>query len=119
MVRIKGGVTTRKRKKKIFRKAKGYRLGKKNLWKHVREQYQKGLQYAYRDRKRKKRDFRSQWIRCINAQTRLSGISYSHFINGLKKANIKVNRKILANLALNDKNTFSEFITIAMDANKK
>ncbi len=113
MVRIKGGVTTRRRKKKIFRRTKGYRLGKKNLWRHAREQYQKGLQYAYRDRKRKKRDFRSLWIIRINAAARLNGLSYSHFMRGLKKANIQINRKILAEFAVNDASVFSELAAIA------
>lgn len=119
MTRVKGGVTTRRRKKKLFRLAKGYRLGKKNLYRHVTEQVDKGLQYAYRDRKSRKREFRSLWIARINAASRLNGMSYSQFINGLRKANVQINRKILADLAVNDTNVFAQLVALAAKANKE
>ena len=106
MARIKGGVTTRKRKKKVFRRAKGYVLGKRNLYRHAIEQVEKGLQYSYRDRKAKKRRFRSLWVLRINAAARVYGLSYSKFINGLNKANVKIDRKMLADLAVNEPDAF-------------
>ncbi|MFB0527322.1 MAG: 50S ribosomal protein L20 [bacterium] len=119
MVRIKGGVISRRRKKKLFRLTKGYRMGKKHLYRHATEQLDKGLQYAYRDRRRKKREFRSLWITRINAASRLNGMSYSQFISGLRKAKVQINRKILADLAVNDTNAFSQLVAIALEANKK
>jgi len=119
MVRIKGGVATRRRKKKLFRLTKGYRLGKKHLYRHATEQLDKGLQYAFRDRRRKKREFRSLWITRINAASRLNGISYSQFISGLRKAKVQINRKILADLAVNDTNAFSRLVAIALEAIKR
>lgn len=113
MSRVKGGLTTRRRKKKVFRRAKGYRLGKKNLYRHAVEQVEKGLQYAYRDRKTKKRRFHSLWIIKINAAARLHGISYSKFIQGLRKANVNVNRKILADLAVQEPEVFASLIETA------
>ena len=118
MVRIKGGVTSRRRKKKLFRLTKGYRMGKKHLYRHATEQLDKSLQYAYRDRRRKKREFRSLWITRINAASRLNGMSYSQFISGLRKAKVQINRKILADLAVNDTNAFSQLVSIALEANK-
>ncbi|MDR0676888.1 MAG: 50S ribosomal protein L20 [Elusimicrobiota bacterium] len=115
MSRIKGGVTSRRRKKKYFRLAKGYRLGKNNLWRHVAEQVEKGLQYAYRDRKQKKRNFRALWIQRINAATRIYGLSYSKFIDGLKKANMIIDRKILCDIALNDINGFEKLVDKAKE----
>jgi len=119
MVRIKGGVVTRRRKKKLFRLTKGYRLGKKHLYRHATEQLDKGLQYAFRDRRRKKREFRSLWITRINAASRLNGMSYSQFISGLRKAKVQINRKILADLAVNDTNAFSRLVAIALEAIKR
>jgi len=119
MVRIKGGVTTRGRKKKLFRLTKGYRMGKKHLYRHATEQLDKGLQYAYRDRRKRKRDFRSLWITRINAASRLNGMSYSQFICGLRKAKVQINRKMLADLAVNDTNAFSRLVAIALEANKR
>jgi len=119
MVRIKGGVATRRRKKKLFRLTKGYRLGKKHLYRHATEQLDKGLQYAFRDRRRKKREFRSLWITRINAASRLNGMSYSQFISGLRKAKVQINRKILADLAVNDTNAFSRLVAIALEAIKR
>ncbi len=113
MARVKGGVTTRRRKKKIFRRAKGYRLGKKNLYRHAVEQVEKGLQYAYRDRKAKKRNFRALWIVRINAAARLNGLSYRKFMNGLKRANIHIDRKMLAELAVRNPHAFSSLAEAA------
>ncbi|MFC1566566.1 50S ribosomal protein L20 [bacterium] len=113
MVRVKGGMSTLKRKKKIFKISKGYRLGKKNLFRHATEQVDKGLQYAYRDRKVNKRTFRALWIVRINAGARLNGISYNKFMNGLKLASIDVDRKMLAELAVNDSLAFAELANIA------
>ena len=111
MARVKCGKTSRKRKKKYFKIAKGYRLGKNNLWRHVTEQVEKGLQYAYRDRRQKKRDFRALWIQRINAATRIYGMSYSRFISGLKKLNIIIDRKILADIAVNDTKGFEQLVS--------
>jgi large subunit ribosomal protein L20 len=119
MTRIKGGVTTRKRKKKLFQLTKGYRLGKKHLYRHATEQLDKSLQYAYRDRRRRKREFRSLWITRINAASRLNGMSYSQFMSGLRKAKVEINRKILADLAVKDTNAFSQLVAIALEANKR
>jgi large subunit ribosomal protein L20 len=110
MARVKCGMISRKRKKKYFKIAKGYRLGKNNLWRHVTEQVEKGLQYAYRDRRQKKRDFRSLWIQRINAASRIYGMSYSRFISGLKKLNIIIDRKILADIAINDIKGFEQLV---------
>ncbi|MCP4481655.1 MAG: 50S ribosomal protein L20 [bacterium] len=116
MPRVKGGMSTLKRKKKYFKQAKGYRLGKNNLWRHVVEQVEKGLQYAYRDRKQKKRDFRALWIQRINAAARLYDMSYSKFISGLKKAGVIINRKMLAEIALKDIETFGKLVEKAKEA---
>ena len=115
MPRVKGGLTTRKWKKKIFKRAKGYRMGKSKLYRHVTEQVDKSLNYAYRDRRVKKRDFRRLWISRINAQARVYGLSYSIFINGLKKANVEIDRKILADLAVNDANAFLHLANIVKE----
>jgi len=93
-------------------------MGKKHLYRHAIEQLDKSLQYAYRDRRRKKREFRSLWITRINAASRLNGMSYSQFISGLRKVKVQINRKILADLAVNDTNAFSQLVAIALEANK-
>jgi len=115
MTRVKGGMATLNRKKKYFKIAKGYRLGKKNLWKHVQDQVEKGLQYAYRDRKQKKRDFRAIWIQRINAGARIFGLSYSKLIFGLKKAEINIDRKMLSELAVSDINAFGKIVEKAKE----
>ena len=117
MPRVKGGITTRRWKKKIFRRAKGYRMGKSKLYRHVAEQVDKSLNYAFGHRRKKKRDFRSLWITRINAQARLHGLSYSRFINGLKKANVDIDRKILADLAVNDIQAFSQLASMIKEQN--
>ena len=107
MSRVKAGSITRSRHKKIIKQAKGYYGRRKNTFKTANQAVEKAGQYAYRDRKVKKRNFRALWIIRINAAARLNDLSYSSFMNGLKKANIDINRKILADLAMNDIETFS------------
>ena len=107
MPRVKRGVTAHARHKKIIKRAKGYRGRNKNCFRIALEKVEKGLQYAYRDRKAKKRQFRSLWITRINAAARLSGLSYSHFMNGLQKAGITLDRKVLAEMAVNNPGDFA------------
>ncbi|MFC4769577.1 50S ribosomal protein L20 [Effusibacillus consociatus] len=107
MPRVKGGTVTRRRHKKVLKLARGYRGSKHRLFKTANAQVMKSLLYAFRDRRQRKRDFRKLWITRINAQARVNGLSYSKLINGLKKAGIEVNRKMLAELAVNDKEAFA------------
>jgi len=113
MPRVKGGIVTRRRHKKILKLAKGYFGSKHRLFKSANAQVMKSLMYAYRDRRQKKRDFRKLWITRINAQARLNGLSYSRLMHGLKVAGIEVNRKMLADLAVNDKAAFNELASVA------
>ncbi|WML54267.1 50S ribosomal protein L20 [Neobacillus sp. PS3-12] len=113
MPRVKGGTVTRKRRKKILKLAKGYFGSKHTLYKVANQQVMKSLQYAFRDRRQKKRDFRKLWITRINAAARINGLSYSRLMHGLKLAGIEVNRKMLADLAINDANAFAELATAA------
>lgn len=110
MPRAKGGFKTRRRRKKILEKAKGYYGSKSRLYRVATEAVDKALQYAYRDRKVKKREFRSLWIARINAAARALGLSYSQFMLKLKKANIALNRKVLADMAYNDPSAFSQLV---------
>ncbi|KAA6231052.1 50S ribosomal protein L20 [Campylobacter sp. LR264d] len=110
MARVKTGVVRRRRHKKILKLARGFYSGRRKHFRKAKEQLERSLVYAYRDRRRKKRDFRRLWIIRINAACRFNNISYSKFINGLKKANIQLDRKILANLAMNDLNAFSKVV---------
>ncbi|MDK2798595.1 MAG: large subunit ribosomal protein [Clostridiales bacterium] len=110
MARIKGAMHTRKRRKKILKLAKGYRGAKSKLFRTANQAVMKSLVYAYRDRKRKKRDFRKLWISRINAASRMNGLTYSKFINGLKKAGIQMNRKMLAEIAVNDAQAFAQLV---------
>ncbi|MFU8794394.1 MAG: 50S ribosomal protein L20, partial [Dethiobacteria bacterium] len=105
----------RKRRKKILKLAKGYYGAKSKLFRVANQQVMKSLTFAYRDRKQKKRDFRKLWIARINAAARIDGISYSRFINGLKKADVQINRKVLAELAVNDKAAFSRLVEVAKE----
>lgn len=116
MPRVKGGYVTRRRRKRTLKLAKGYFGSKHILYKTANEQVMKSLQYAYRDRKQTKRNFRKLWITRINAACRYSSISYSKFMHGLKLANVDVNRKMLADLAVNDLNAFNQLVSIAKDA---
>jgi len=116
MPRIKRGTVARKRRKKILKLAKGYYGAKSKLFRVANQQVMKSLSYAYRDRRQRKRDFRKLWIARIKAAARNSGISYSRFINGLKKADIQINRKVLADLAVNDKAAFAQLVEMAKDS---
>lgn len=107
MPRVKRGVTARARHKKVIAQAKGYRGRRKNVYRVATQAVTKAGQYAYRDRRQRKRQFRALWIARINAAARECGLSYSRMINGLKKAAIEIDRKILADLAVYDKNAFS------------
>lgn len=117
MPRIKRGNVARKRRKKILKLAKGYYGAKSKLFRVANQQVMKSLSYAYRDRRQRKRDFRKLWIARINAAARNGGLSYSRFINGLKKAGIQINRKVLADLAVNDKAAFAQLVEVAKGNN--
>ncbi|ARJ57290.1 50S ribosomal protein L20 [Campylobacter cuniculorum] len=116
MARVKTGVVRRRRHKKILKLAKGFYSGRRKHFRKAKEQLERSLVYAYRDRRRKKRDFRRLWIIRINAACRLNDLSYSQFINGLKKAGIELDRKILADLAMNDAKAFSKIAETAKKA---
>ncbi|MBR2750871.1 MAG: 50S ribosomal protein L20 [Lachnospiraceae bacterium] len=107
MSRVKRGMRTRARHHKILKQAKGYFGHKSKLFKVANQQVMKSGAYAYRDRKAKKRDFRKLWIQRINAACRINGLSYSRFMNGLKKANIALDRKVLSDIAISDPNGFA------------
>lgn len=113
MPRVKGGTVTRKRRKKVLKLAKGYYGSKHTLYKVANQQVMKSLQYAFRDRRQTKRDFRKLWITRINAAARINGLSYSRLMHGLKLAGIEVNRKMLAELAISDANAFAELANTA------
>jgi large subunit ribosomal protein L20 len=117
MPRIKRGTVARKRRKKILKLAKGYYGAKSKLFRVANQQVMKSLMYAYRDRRQVKRDFRKLWIARINAAARIDGMSYSRFINGLKKADVQINRKVLADLAVNDKDAFARLVELAKENN--
>ncbi|WP_332689721.1 50S ribosomal protein L20 [Halalkalibacter lacteus] len=108
MPRVKGGYVARRRRKKVLKLAKGYYGSKHTLFKSAQGQVMKSLLYAYRDRRNKKRDFRKLWITRINAAARINGLSYSRFMHGLKLADINVNRKMLAELAITDEKSFAQ-----------
>ncbi|HZK28419.1 MAG TPA: 50S ribosomal protein L20 [Thermoclostridium sp.] len=110
MARVKGTVKTRARRKKTLKLAKGYFGGKSKLYKTSNQAVMKSLVYAYRDRRLKKRDFRRLWITRINAAARLNGMSYSRFMNALKKSGIELNRKVLADMAVNDSKGFANLV---------
>tara|TARA_B100001123_G_scaffold428107_1_gene544548 strand:+ start:189 stop:548 length:360 start_codon:yes stop_codon:yes gene_type:complete len=106
MPRVKRGVTARARHRKVLASAKGYRGARKNVYRVAKQAVMKAGQYAYRDRRQRKRQFRALWIVRINAAARLSGISYSQMMNGLSKAAVEIDRKVLADMAVNDKPGF-------------
>ena len=110
MARIKGALATRKRRKKTLKLAKGYFGAKSKLFKTAKEAVMKSGNYAYIGRKQKKRDFRSLWITRISAAAKLNGMNYSTFMNGLKKAGIEMNRKMLAEIAVSDKEAFAALV---------
>ena len=113
MPRVKRGVAARKRRNRILEHAKGYYGARSKLFKTAREAVEKGWRYAYRDRKQRKRTFRALWITRINAAARENGLSYSRLINGLKRANVEVDRKILAQLAVTDPKAFGALADLA------
>ena len=110
MPRVKRGVTARARHKKVLEQAKGYRGRRKNVYRIAKEAVMRAGQYAYRDRRNKKRDFRGLWIQRIDAAVREHGLTYSRFIDGLKKAGIDMDRKVLADLAVFDKPAFGRIV---------
>lgn len=116
MPRVKGGYVTRQRRKRTLKLAKGYYGAKHLLFKTAKQQVMKSYMYAYRDRRQKKRDFRRLWITRINAAARMNGISYSVLMNGLKKAGVEVNRKMLAALAVHDAAAFTALVEQAKKA---
>lgn len=116
MARVKGGYVTRQRRKRTIKLAKGYYGAKSISFKMAKQQVMKSYQYAYRDRRQKKRDFRRLWITRINAAARINGMSYSVLMNGLKKAGIEINRKMLADIAVNDAAAFAALTDQARNA---
>ena len=116
MTRVKGGTVARARRKKVLKEAKGYFGSKHRLFKTAHEQLMHSGQYAFRDRRQNKRKFRKLWITRINAACRENEISYSRFIEGLNKAGIEINRKMLSEIAISDSASFTEMVTIAKDA---
>ena len=115
MARVKNGAVTKARHKKVLKEAKGYVGSKHRLYKTAKEQLMHSGQYAFRDRKQKKRDFRKLWITRINAACRQNDISYSRFIEGLTKAGVEINRKMLSEIAINDPKAFTELVKVAKD----
>ena len=115
MARVKNGAVTKARHKKVLKEAKGYFGSKHRLYKSAKEQLMHSGQYAFRDRKQKKRNFRKLWITRINAACRLNDISYSRFIEGLNKAGVEINRKMLSEIAINDPKTFTNLVKMAKD----
>ena len=116
MARVKGAMMSRKRRKKVLKLAKGYYGAKSKLFRVAKEAVMKSGQYAYIGRKQKKRNFRSLWITRISAACKMNGMNYSTFMNGLKKAGIVINRKMLAELAVNDKAAFTQLTDTAKKA---
>lgn len=112
-MRVKRGFKARKRRKKVLKLAKGFRGGRSKLFRTAADAVDKALMYAYRDRRQRKRDFRRLWITRINAAARLNDISYSKFINGLKRAGVELDRKVLAELAISDPPGFSRLADLA------
>jgi large subunit ribosomal protein L20 len=115
-MRVKGSSASRRKLKKLFSITKGYWGRKKNVYRRAREAYLKSLSRMFHDRKRKKRDFRRLWITRINAAARLNGMQYSAFMNGLKKAGVMINRKMLADLAVHDAAAFTQLVSRAREA---
>ncbi len=116
MARVKRGVTTHARHKKVLDLAKGYRGRSKNAFRVAIEKVEKGLRYAYRDRRAKKRNFRALWIQRINAGARQEGLTYSQFMNGVKRAGIELDRKVLADLAVHEPEAFKAIVAQAQAA---
>ncbi len=117
MPRVTRGFKARRRRNRVLKLAKGFRGGRSRLYKSATEAVDRALVYAYRDRRTKKRDFRSLWIARINAGARMNDMSYSKLMGGLKKANVDLDRKVLANLAILDADAFTKVVQIAKEAN--
>ncbi len=115
-MRVKTGIVRRRRHKKLLKQARGFFSGRRKHFRKAKEQLERSLVYAYRDRRNKKRDFRRLWITRINAACRLNGMSYSKFIHGLNKAGIELDRKILADMAMNDAAAFTKVVEAAKKA---
>jgi large subunit ribosomal protein L20 len=113
IMRVKRGFKARRRRKKVLKLAKGFRGGRSKLFRTATDSVDKALMYAYRDRRARKRDFRRLWISRINAAVRMNNLSYSKFIHGLKRADIKIDRKVLADLAISDPAGFAEIAALA------
>lgn len=116
MARVKRGVTAKRRHKKILKQAKGYYGARSRIFRVAKQAVIKAGQYAYRDRRQRKRQFRSLWIARINAASRVNGLAYSRFINGLKKAGIVLDRRVLADVAVHDKPAFAAIVEMAKKA---
>ena len=116
MIRATNAVARKKRHKKLLKQAKGYRGQRGNIYRRVRETTLRAMAYAYRDRRNRKRDFRRLWIVRIGAAARLNGLSYNRFIEGLKKAGVQLNRKMLADIAVRDSDAFAALVELAKEA---
>lgn len=116
MARVKRSISARKKRRATLKAARGYYGMKSRSYKNAKQQVRRSMQYQYRDRRVKKREFRKLWITRINAAARLNGMSYSAFINGLKKAGVELDRKVLADIAVNDEKAFSELVKVAQKA---
>lgn len=116
MARVKRGVTARRRHKKILKLAKGYYAARSRVFRVAKQAVIKAGQYSYRDRRNRKRQFRRLWIVRINAAARINGLSYSRFVNGLKRANVEIDRRVLADIAVHDKAAFSALANTAKGA---
>lgn len=115
MPRVKKGLNAKKKHRKVLKLAKGFRGGRSKLYRPANQYVMKALSHAYVGRKLKKRDYRKLWITRINAEARVNGLSYSKFMNGLKNANIEINRKVLADMAINDKSGFANLVEVAKE----
>lgn len=116
MSRVKRAVNAHKKRRTVFKRAKGYYGAKSRTYRSAKEQVQHSLQYVYRDRRNKKREIRRLWITRINAGARLNGLSYSVFMNGLKKAGVQLDRKVLSDMAINDPEAFAAIVEVAKKA---
>jgi large subunit ribosomal protein L20 len=116
MARVKRGVEVRRRHKKVLKQAKGFNGRKKNCFRVANEFVERAAQYQYRDRKQRKRDFRRLWVTRINAAARQNGLKYNQFINGLRNAGVEVDRKVLADMAVRDKDAFAQMVQVAKEA---
>ncbi len=115
-MRVKNGMTRHRRHKKLLKQARGFYSGRRKHFRKAKEQLERSLVYSYRDRRQRKRDFRRLWIIRINAATRLNGMNYSRFMHGLKLANIELDRKILADMAMNAPASFTKLVETAKEA---